>query len=530
MKQNQFLSGVIEAIVNQNKISSGGNNSFKMGSTSYTSRQFTKYFLDSIDVIAKFYGKSGFYSKIEEMVEQHDCKEKEVLTKLADTVYSKILSGIKSQAKAKTAGDISLASNGYSYTNKMPILDRKSDNTLIFDSVLNRIDFQSSYDTWMKYRNHQDKDTKDIMSMAVTVAEIEYDPYDSMKVDLREVNGQEEVLTINAHVTPKWREEEIAEPVLPLVFLDFLDHLFCRDQDSIEYALNWLHYMLVERNHCMLLLHGGRGVGKGTFHAIVRRLVGNENFVLMPSGFFDSRFNDELRFKRVVCFDDFSIKREYMSEWKQLPEPYMSIEGKGTKVVTYKNHASFLITNNTEDEVSLLGDERKFSVPKVEATVKVDDALGLEIFDTFIRDIQDNDETIGNIGWWLIKNGKSERFDNVHPFLSDTFYEVVEKALTNWQRGIINEIERCESDSINLAHIEDITKGTGRTKIEKFLNVHKDRDGELYGSLKQIKGGDRVIIPTDKYLPVEDWPGQKEGISACAGDNYDDNDFENMEF
>tara|TARA_R110000744_G_scaffold94093_2_gene181640 strand:- start:759 stop:2327 length:1569 start_codon:yes stop_codon:yes gene_type:complete len=503
VKQNQFLAGVIEAIASTNKLSSSSGNSIKIGSTSYTSRQFTKYFIENIDIIAKSYGRAEFYAKVEETMKSNSCKEEAVIDRMGDAVYSTILSGLRKQSKDKTAGDISLASKGYSYTNKIPVLDRKSESTLLFDSVNNCIDYQSSYDTWVKFRSHQSKDIKEIMSMAVTVAEIEYDPYDPMKVALREVNGQDEVLTINAHVIPKWRETEIENPVLPPMFEKFLAHLFCQNKDSIEYSLNWLHYMLVDRNHTMMLLHGGRGVGKGTFHAIVRRLVGSENFVLMPSGFFDSRFNEELRFKRVVCFDDFSIKREYMSEWKQLPEPYMSIEGKGTKVTTYPNHASFLITNNIEDEVALLGDERKFSVPKVEETVKVDDALGREEFDNFIRDVKDDDSVIGNIGWWLIKNGASDRFDNVHPFLSDTFYEIVEKALTNWQRGIINEIERCESDAINLAHIEDITKGTGRTKIEKFLAVHKDRDGDLFGILKQIKGGDRVIVPTDKYMPKD---------------------------
>ena len=525
MKKNQFLAGVIEAIVSKNKITSSGGNSFKMGSASYTPRQFNKYFNDNIDIIAKFYGKSTFYAKIEETVESNECKEAEVINNLADKVYDTILKNIKKEAKDRTAGDISLASKGYSYVNKIPIIDRRSKAKLLLDSVRKCIDHQSSYDTWYDYRSHQPKETKEMMSLAVTVAEVDYDPYDPMKIDLREVNGQEETLTINAHVVPKWRETDIVEPVLPKIFLKLLDHLFCGDKDSIEYALNWMHYALVDRNHSMLLLHGGRGVGKGTFHAIVRRLVGDENFVLMPSGFFDSRFNEELRFKRVVCFDDFAIKREFMSEWKQLPEPYVAVEGKGTKVVTYKNHASFLVTNNSEDEVALLADERKFSVPLVEPLTTFVSVIGIKKLDSLVRDIEDNDEFIGNIGHWVIKNGKSDRFDNVHPFKSDTFYEIVEKALTNWQRGIINEIERCESDMINLAHIEDITKGTGRTKIEKFLAVHKDRDGDLFGKVKQIKGGDRVIIPTEKYLPVEEESSIPNSVTVT-----DDIDLSKMEF
>lgn len=521
-KTDNFLVGVIEAITQNKKISSSGSNTFKLGATTYTSRQFSRYFMENEDKIASFLGKAKFYAKIAEVAEKRGVKEEEVLSDLSDSAYESILRGVKESAKSKTTGNVSeTASKGYKYRNKLPILDRKSSATLLFDAERGCIDYQTSYDTWMKYRLHQPKEVKEMMSMAVTVADIEYDPYDSMEHDLREVNGQEEVLTINAHVMPKWRKEEVEDPKLPPMFIKVLNHLFCGDQDSIDYALAWLYHAIIDRNNCILLLHGGRGVGKGTFESIACQLVGPANFGLMPSGFFESRFNEPLRFKRIVCFDDFSIKREFMSEWKQLPESYVSIEAKGQDAVTYRNHASFIVSNNSEDEVALLGDERKFSVPKVEPIIKIEDALGKDEVHQFIRDIEDNEDMVANIGWWILKNSKHEKYTSVHPFLSEVFYEIADKALYNWQRGIIEEIERCEWKEINLLDIQDITKGTGRTKIEKFLASHKDRDGDIYGTIRQVKGGERVIIPSDKYLPPND---------GTEGSVEEDIDFSNAEF
>ena len=510
-KTSNFITGVIEAITSQKKLTSSGSNTFKLGATTFTSRQFIRHYLETEDATAKFLGRTNYYPKIAEVAENKGISEADASKLLAEDVYEAILNKVKHEARKKTTGNTAeTASKGYKYENKLPILDRKSSATLLFDAERKCIDYQTSYDTWMKYRLHQPKEVKDMMSMAVTVADIAYDPYESMEYDLRHVNGQDDVLTINAHVMPAWRKKEIENPKLPKMFKDVLNHLFSGDKDSIEYVLSWLYFAIVERNHCILLLHGGRGVGKGTFQSIACQLVGPANFGLMPSGFFESRFNEPLRFKRVVCFDDFSIKREFMSEWKQLPESYVSIEAKGQDAVTYKNHASFIVSNNSEDEVALLGDERKFSVPLCEPTVKIEDALGKDEMHQFVRDIADNEEMIANIGWWILKNANTGKYTNVHPFLSEVFYEIADKALTNWQRGIIEEIERCEWKEINLQDIQDITKGTGRTKIEKFLASHKDREGDIYGTIRQIKGGERVIIPSDKYLPPDEPTAEKE--------------------
>ena len=508
----------------KNKVSKSGN-SIKIGNITYTPRQFQSKFKTDVDAISAEMGRANFYGKIGEIATKTKSSEDDTIVELGNQVFTAILEPLKKEAQEKIAGNLESHTKGYKYAGKIPIIDRSSNKRLMFDDARKCIDHGSSYKSWLEYRQHQPKEVKDMMSMSVTVADILYDPQSSMKAELREVNGQDEVLTINAHVMPKWREHKIDSPVLPKMFDTMIRFMFDNDEESIEYFYNWAYYMLTDRNHVMLLLHGGRGIGKGSLLQILRELVGLENFSAIPSGFFDSRFNGELKFKRLVAFDEFPVKREFINEWKALPEPWLSIEEKGAEVVNYVNHASYIVTNNTEAEVSILCDERKFSVPRCRAEGELVDHVGLSVWEDFMQSILSNDkDVLGNLGWWIIENGKSKKYDNRRPFKSDVFYEIVEKALHNWQRGLIQEIERRESEEIHLSHIEDVLRGTGRTKIEKFLVTHKDRDGDYYGYLKQLTGGERVIVPSPKYRP--------EGSTdkSRTSSKSDDIDLSSLEF
>ena len=502
------------------KLSLAGGSSIKISGTTYTSRQFRKRFDEMHMKMSEYVGMSEFFAVLNTMMDAEEISRVKALESLSDRLYEFILFTLKKQSKDNIAGDTSLTSKGYNYANKIPILDRKSGARVIYDNTNNCIDHGTTYDTWKEFRGFQAKDTKDIMGESVMVADIDYDPFDTSESSIREVNGQE-VLSINAHVCPKWRKTEILDPKLPPTFVKFMEFLF-PDELSLDYVYHWLNFMLTDRNHTILLLHGGRGVGKGTFALLTKLLCGFENFGEIPSGFFDSRFNGELKYKRVCFFDEFAILKEHMTRWKALPEPFLAIEEKNGKPTTYRNHSSFLVCNNTEEIVHLLCDERKFSVPVVPVEGKVDELIGIEEFEEFARSIEDDVEVLANIGWWILKNGDRGNYTNRKPFVSKTFHEIVEKALTNWQRDLINFIEQRQYDEIPLDSITDILKGTGRTKVQKFLHVHKDEENLQYGYILQKSDGSRSIKPTEKYLP--------DSIDKQENGNEDSFNPEELEF
>lgn len=495
------LVGAVASYFRDNfKLTSSSPTSLRLNRTSYTSRQFSKKFREMEVEIAAHYGRKEFYSAIEEAAKAKSLTEEKTIENLSDAVFSYILEEIGKANKEKTVGNTDVTKYSYKYHNKAVVIDRKSNDRLIYDNDRKCIDYGSNYDSWKEYRSMQPQPIRELMNASAMVADIYYNPFETWETNLEEINGQKDVLTINAHVTPLWRRQEIQNPVLPQSFVDFMNHLF-PDEQSLKYVYNWMNWMLTDRNGTILLLHGGRGIGKNTFALLCRDLVGEENFTFVSSGFFQSRFNGELRNIRLGFFDEHDILSEDMSVWKQLPEKFLTIEDKGLRPQTIQNHASFIVANNFEARVDLLCDERKFSVPIV-GTTKVNEAMGQEYFDQLVNDLDDNPEFISNIGWWIIKNGDSGEFNSKKPFVSDVFYEIVEKALTNWQRALIELIEKCEMEEYALSSIEEELNGTGRTKVEKFLASYRDRDGDSYGYVKQ-KDGDRFIIVAPKYRPME---------------------------
>ena len=495
------MIGIIGNYFNENfTVALAGTGTLKLNSTTYSSRQFVKKFESLEKSLANHIGKREFYGAIEDASKKRSITEAEATVVLAELAFQKLTGDIKKAQTEKTKGSTDITKYGYNYANKVPVIDRRTKARMLYDDKRKCIDYGSDYESWKEYKNIQPKEIKELMNMAVMVADIYYDPFEIAEASLREVNGQKELLTINAHVMPKWRLAEVETPELPKVFDDFMAHLF-PDEVSREYVYHWLYFALTSRNYTYLLLHGDRGVGKNTFAIVCRLLLGLENFSFISSGFFDSRFNGELKNIRMGFFDEHDILSEHMSVWKQLPETYLTIEEKGMKPEQYRNHASFIVANNFEAKIDLLGDERKFSVP-ILGSLKVDEVLGQDVLEGFLRDLADDGSVIANIGWYILKKYKdSNRFNPNKPLITDLFHDIVEKALTNWQRGLIETIETREEDDYELDDLENILKGTGRTKIEKFLATYRDREGSSYGYVKQKQGGIRTIIPSDKYAP-----------------------------
>jgi hypothetical protein len=223
-----FLLKVTEYFTKQNKVSRSGS-SIKIGSITYTARQFNAMFLKNESRIAEYVGMGLFYSKIEENKDgSRFTKDSDVISELANTVFHDISKKLTKDAKETITGDVDIIRSGYKYHGMVPVLDRGSKSFLLFDTVNKCIDEGTSYAVWEKYVSKQPKEVKEMMNTAVMVAEVMYNPFTDLKAELTKVNNQEDVLTINAHQMPKWREapNEIENPVLPELFKKLMDFMF----------------------------------------------------------------------------------------------------------------------------------------------------------------------------------------------------------------------------------------------------------------------------------------------------------------
>lgn len=336
---------------------------------------------------------------------------------------------------------------------------------------------------------------------------IEYDPISPYPYKMVDYEGQK-IRSYNTHIMPKWRKgRPINNPMLPKIFEKFMAHLFPH-KESLDYVYHWLHLMLTDRNGCVLLLNSALGTGKNTFYMIADALVGPENAGKAPRGFFESRFNEELRYKRVFLLDEIPITQSNKEYLKNISNDEITIEEKGKNPQKIQNHCSFMVFNNYEERCHLDRDERRFSVPLV--TDQRLDSVFNEKDINELKGLTQDEEQMAHIGYWIIKHGKINGWHREKPFITEKFHQMVLLSLKEWKRGIIEMItskaqSKYTASDINkfLKNFNGVNTMPAGKALPMFLQNFKDEDGDLYGAVKQIEGK-RHIIVNSKYEPFNE--------------------------
>ena len=81
---------------------------------------------------------------------------------------------------------------------------------------------------------------------------------------------------------------------------------------------------------------------------ICSSLVGPSNYSLIGPEFWQSRFNNELKYKRLCFFDETQITPENVTSIRALTNKYVRIEEKNVNAMDLENFASHIIANNTD--------------------------------------------------------------------------------------------------------------------------------------------------------------------------------------
>ena len=491
------------------KVSTTSQKGLKLNSTTYSSRQFSAFFTKNLQgVIEYFGGKLPFYSMLDEYTKGNGFTESVALDTISDAIYEYLTKKALAEHR-KTQGNMPKAGGSmtnkelfFDYTEYRKVMDAAS-NQEIMVNVVKRAAAPSlcvnTFDKWLKL---QPDEVKEAFKEQTFAARVDYNPYrefDIVKEDFLDQN----ILHINAHIMPKWRKEGIGKGMpLPEDFKRLMEHLFpnelCR-----EYVYSWAYNMLASRNHTYLLLHGEQGVGKNTLVYVFRALVGLSNYVLIGPDFWDSKFTGPLKYKRLAFFDETIISQEIVSKVRSITNSEIVIEDKGVDPIVVDNFCSYVITNNTDKVNHVTYDDRRYSVP-VLTSVSLTQAFGQEWADELYAKLEQETldlEFIGAIGHWILENGKSDKFNEMHPYKSDAFYDIVDKSLSQWQKNIVELIETRMAEEYNLNDLRDELRGTGRVKLQGFLSNHRDREGDEYGFVYQKSDGARVIIPSLKYMP-----------------------------
>ena len=480
--------------------------SLRFDDASKTQASFLKDIIRDRSAIREYAGKQE-YKELSRKIEDHyDISEDEDVSKqLGNIIFQNILHETHKKAIEKKIGTMDeTVVKTYDYKQIVPIMDIKNGEVAMFNMETKTTVSDLTYTAYKEWHAKQTKETRDLYNMKFSPAKVSYNPLVSGGYSHIKTEDNQTVIEVNSHTMPTWREKEISNPVLPQQWVELMDHLFpnkkCRDYINV-----WIYHMLDSRCPIHLLLHSHRGVGKNTLVYILEKLIGSSNYYYVPKTFWDNPFNFELRHKRLLYLDEHKIdSRVNEAELKQYHEPMMVYHKKNVPIEGLeKNHASHIISNNTEVTNHLVYESRRYSVPEI-THIPIMEAIGQDKIEELYR-LKNDQEFLGNIGWWILQNAKVDEFPREQPYKSQLFYDIVDKALFPWQKWILDTIKSRSNDFYEIENNEDLkynNKKIGRVQIENFLTSHKDKDGNRYGQLKQVRDVGRVIVPTEAYLPV----------------------------
>jgi hypothetical protein len=489
-----------DVIQNDYKVKYEGSGSINIDNRKYTPTSFQKFLKDREDQFLKTLKKDK--EKRSQVYEFYT--DDDGFPDNCQNLLNELSNDARAELKDKTIEVSSkqlFKADNYSFKNHILVRDIHNSEKLIFDLAQNKATLVS-VDEFNEWKREIPKEQAQLINQQTVRGIIEYNPFSIYSISQGVFNGKE-VNMVNAHIFPDWRKLKIANPKPPEEFKDFMTYLF-PNQECRDYILDWMHYLLCDRNHTYLVLHGLAGTGKTTFANICKRLVGHENSAEVGKGFWESRFRGEINNKRFVYMDEHYIDDTNKNEMKKLVNDKIPMEKKGKDALPQvDNYNSYLISNNPDTGISLTSEDRKFSIPVI-TKVKMLDAFPVKFLEDLMDKIENDNEFIANIGFWVIN--RKPKYKVYEPYKSTLYHDIVINSLNEWQRKLRDYIMSGEDDKINIAdlsHLLSLKITVGRQKVHNFLENHRESDGSRLGEVQQNKA-ERFIKVNPKYVLTEE--------------------------
>lgn len=342
-----------------------------------------------------------------------------------------------------------------------------------------------------------DKDTIEQFLHQILHANEVYDPHGNYGMTL--IPDSNAVYKINQYVRPIWRDLMV-DPALPEEIDQLMRHLFPKEECR-EFVYTWIYHSLTTRSGTYLYLCGGQATGKNTLASVIAALHGSHNVSRPKQDTLHGRFNQYLKNKRFVFFDEFNCRsRQDKDTLKRIINDRIQIEGKHTNHEDIDIHASYMIANNSLEAIGIDPVDRRFSVPDVthEAILP---KCGPDFITGLLERLKD-DAYVAAFGNWVLETFRKDRkWAPETPYQRVRFEEIV---FATARAGIAEVLAKVlkkeqreyeyseEKESFRRAH-----KGTHYPTLldwQKYLTDLK-RDGKPLGKVEGTK-----FIPRDEFL------------------------------
>lgn len=293
----------------------------------------------------------------------------------------------------------------------------------------------------------------------------DYNPHDDYQI--RSIEDSNNVYSVNRYSRPKWMDIH-CDPALPEEIDQLMRHLFPKE-DCRYFVYSWIYHSLMTRCGTYLYLCGGQGSGKNTLATLIAKLHGISNVSNPKQDSFTGRFNQYLKFKRFVFFDEFNCrKRQDKDILKSIINDRIQIEAKGRDHEDIDIHASYFLANNSLEAIGLDPVDRRFSVPDVthDSIIPV---YGRQWMQDLLA-LFESDEYVAPFGRWILEEFKDTPYSNEDPYQKTRFEEIVLATVRIGMAETVAKILQREQNTYDYYEEQ-----------EMFRRVHK---GQKYPSLQ----------------------------------------------
>lgn len=325
----------------------------------------------------------------------------------------------------------------------------------------------------------------------------EFAPHDPYR--LRKIDDSNSIYKVNRHIAPSWHQVDVM-PTMPEEVAMLLDHLFPSDECK-DFVLTWIYHSLTSRCGTYLYLCGGQGSGKNTLARLIAALHGLENTSNPKQDSFKGRFNQFLKFKTFVFFDEFNCRgRQDKDILKSIINDRVQIEAKGRDHEDIDIYASYLLANNSLEAIGLDPVDRRFSVPNVnhESIIPVYGRDWMAKWPTLLKD----DVFIARFGRWLLDTYKDPKWGNEEPYQKERFEEIVHVTARMGIAEMLAKVLRREQSSYDYYEEKEAFRRVYKNQaypsildwIKYFTDVRKN--GQPLGI---VRG--KTFTPSEAFMP-----------------------------
>ena len=202
--------------------------------------------------------------------------------------------------------------------------------------------------------------------------DMEFNPHDDVRVNFTD----QMVNTFQR--TEYMKAEPPRRPVksCPPITFKIIQHVLADDVEAIEHFMNWLAFIVQERERTMTawIFQGTQGTGKGLlFNKILAPIFGVEQTVIKRANELSEKWTDFVAGKFIVFIDEiqtsaFKDEAGVIANLKNfITEPTVTVRMMNKNSYAVQNYTNWIMASNKPDPVTVDKEDRRFNVGPYQA-------------------------------------------------------------------------------------------------------------------------------------------------------------------